>query len=134
MRRIDEILASRRRVAELYNTALSQITGIQVPMLHHDSWHVSWFVYVIRLDENFTQGDRDSMVEHLVRQGIGCGRYFAPIHIQPAYSDFTLRHPLPITDFVSHRTIALPFFNRLSAENVSDVADALKAEILAYRR
>ncbi|WP_263385169.1 DegT/DnrJ/EryC1/StrS family aminotransferase [Granulicella arctica] len=126
MRRIDEILASRRNVAESYNRSLSTLRGVKVPVLSYEDRSTSWFVYVIQLDPTFARDERDRLMQHLLHQGIGCGRYFAPIHAQPAYSGVSVLHSLPNTDFVSQRTIALPFFNRLADESVFEVTEALE--------
>lgn len=95
---------------------------------------VSWFVYVVRLGEHFSQDGRDAIARMLQQRGIGCGRYFAPIHTQPAYADVPLRCALPITESVSRRTLALPFFSRLREEEMQHVTDVLLESIEAASR
>jgi perosamine synthetase len=59
-------------------------------------------------------------------RGIGCGRYFAPIHWQPAYKNWEgLRHALPNTEWSALRTLALPFFNRIQPAEIDEVCSAL---------
>jgi perosamine synthetase len=85
---------------------------------------ISWFVFVVRLSAEFERSDRDTVVATLHDAGIGAGRYFAPIHQQPAYAGF--RHgPLPVTEAESARTIALPFYNRLREAEIEEVVDSL---------
>jgi len=72
---------------------------------------ISWFVYVVRLHERFTSAQRDAVLEHIASTGIGCGRYLAPIHMQPSYGARRNSYFLPVTESVSARTLALPFFN-----------------------
>ena len=91
---------------------------------------ISWFVYVIRLAEGFGQSHRDRAVRQLRERGIHCGRYFAPIHTQPAYLGHTLRHRLPVTERESTRTVALPFFTNLTAPEVEQVGQAVQ-DVLA---
>jgi perosamine synthetase len=70
------------------------------------------------------------MVIHELEQAdIGCDRYFAPIHRQPAYADISVSAALPVTEAVAERTIALPFFNRINDSQVAAVCDALKRAI-----
>lgn len=83
------------------------------------------FLYVVRLGECFGGRDRDNFVAGLTNKGIGCGRYFAPIHRQPAYADVEVRHALPVTDAVSERVIALPFSNRITEEQIEIVCNRL---------
>jgi perosamine synthetase len=44
---------------------------------------MSWFVFVVRLNDLFEPGDRDEIMEDLRADGIGCEAYFPPIHLQP---------------------------------------------------
>ena len=76
------------------------------------------------------------MLEELRRRGIGCRNYFSPIHLQPFYRDrFGLREGMfPVTESVAARTIALPFFNRLTEGDIARVAAALRAALVATRQ
>jgi perosamine synthetase len=76
------------------------------------------------LAPRFSQQDRDAVARKLMDHGIGCGRYFAPIHAQPAYN-LPIAHSLPITEAVSARTLALPFFNVLDEKRILRVTELL---------
>ncbi len=79
-----------------------------------------WFVYVIRVE------NRDAILEKLTEQGIGCARYFAPLHRQPLFAPYANpRDDLKITEQVASQTLALPFFNRLTREQIHEVCCAL---------
>lgn len=134
MRRLPEILASRERVARRYGTLLGDVAALILPSPDLMDGRVSWFVYVVRLGEHFSQDGRDAIARMLQQRGIGCGRYFAPIHTQPAYADVPLRCALPITESVSRRTLALPFFSRLREEEMQHVTDVLLESIEAASR
>ncbi|HVC46910.1 MAG TPA: DegT/DnrJ/EryC1/StrS family aminotransferase [Terracidiphilus sp.] len=122
--RLDEILTLRRAVAERYHRMLEGIPGLERPPLEIPGGEISWFVYVVRLPEG---ANRDAIQAALAERGIATAPYFAPIHLQPAWSSHpsALRASLPVTESVGRRTLALPFFNRLSAEQQEAVADAL---------
>ena len=129
MRRITEILALRERVARTYEALLRDLATLILPPTDVMDVQVSWFVYVVRLTDTFSQDQRDAIVRILHQRGIACGRYFAPIHTQPAYSGFPVRWALPVTESVSRRTLALPFFSRLDDERLERVAVALRESI-----
>jgi perosamine synthetase len=131
MRRIREILALRARVARRYDALLRDSPALVLPPLDIPAIRLSWFVYVVRLAEHFSQDQRDAVVGMLHERGIGCGRYFAPIHTQPAYRDLPLRQALPVTESISRRTLALPFFNRLDDERAGRVTQVLRESIEA---
>jgi perosamine synthetase len=128
--RIDKILALRRAAAERYHALFTSmaIPGLELPPLTLSARTISWFVYVVRLPE---QVDRARVREFLAERGIATGRYFAPIHLQPAWR----AHPsaaaavLPVTESIARRTLALPFFNRVTAGQQHEVASALRRAI-----
>ena len=131
MRRLDEILAGRRKSAALYARALAGIDGLHLPS-HPDPDTASWFVYVVRLADSYTQDDRDAVMAHLRAEKIGCNPYFAPIHLQPFVMKLlgTRKGDFPITERVAARTVALPFYTDMPPQAVERVASVL-AEALA---
>jgi perosamine synthetase len=124
--RLDEILAERRRVAHEYMSRLMDNRFVILPTLEDDT-HMSWFVFVVRLNDLFEPGDRDQVIRALRAEGIGCSNYFPPIHLQPymverygyAAGDF------PVCEYVSARTLALPFFSRMTEPQVRRVCERL---------
>ncbi len=128
LRRIDEILALRRRAAERYDALLSEIRGLERPPLSLPGRNLSWFVYVVRLPKS---ADRNWVQAMLAGRGIATGRYFAPIHLQPAWlaRNRAVNDYLALTESIAPRTLALPFFNRITAEQQQRVADALRESI-----
>lgn len=127
LKRIESILAKRENVARAYNDRLKDQPLVLSPLTVPQT-RISWFVYVVRLSSQFTQQHRDSVLTALTGQGIGCARYFAPIHKQAAYAEWNNLH-LPVTEAEAARTIALPFFNNLTEEQQGIVCDALSNEL-----
>ena len=124
--RLDEILVKRRNAAELYNHTLGDIDEIHLPPMHQPQT-ASWFVYVIRLADRFSQAQRDGVMAHLRADGIGCNPYFVPIHLQPYVKELmgTREGQFPVTERLAARTIALPFFANLSQQQAQQVKTAL---------
>jgi perosamine synthetase len=119
--RLEEILEARERVASAYHQHLAQYEGLVLPPRAVAAGRISWFVYVVRL----VTADRDKVMRELAAAGIGCGRYFAPIHQQPSYAAWRHSARLPVTEAEAARTLALPFFNRLSPGEIDEVCDTL---------
>jgi perosamine synthetase len=134
--RLGEMLALRQAAAERYDSLLNgvagpvlgPIPGLELPALTLPSRIISWFVYVVRLPE---YAGRDRVQAALAQRGIASGRYFAPIHLQPAWRT----HPcastvaLPVTEAIARRTLALPFFNRITMSQQEEVTAALRDAI-----
>jgi perosamine synthetase len=129
MRRLASILDRREEIARLYRGSLKSEEDLILPIDYIPDVRISWFVYVVRLADRFTAAQRDQVVEDLEQAGIGCGRYFAPIHLQRAYANLPVAASLRVTEAVATRTIALPFFNRISDAQVATVCETLKRAI-----
>lgn len=125
--RLDEILENRRRVAHQYMECLMTNRYLILPTLEEDDANMSWFVFVVRLNDLFEPGDRDEIIKALRAEGIGCNNYFPPIHLQP-YMTEQLGHKVgdfPVCEYVAQRTIALPFFTRMTDAQVLRVCKTL---------
>ena len=83
------------------------------------------------LSEVFDATDREAILMYLRRNGIGCGNYFPPIHLQPFYAEKFgyQRGAFPITEWVADRTIALPFHNRLTGMDIEMVSHHLREAV-----
>ncbi len=127
MHRLGEILARREQIAGEYHRRLSGNPDLILPPHEFANGRISWFVYVVRLSERFNAQQRDWVWKEMQSRGIGCGRYFAPIHWQPAYKNWEgLRHALPNTEWSALRTLALPFFNRIQPAEIDEVCSTLQ--------
>lgn len=128
LKRIEAILTCREEIARKYHEKLGAQKDLRLPPLTAPRRRISWFVFVVRLGEHFSRSHRDWIVSEMNRRGIGCGRYFAPIHLQPAYQGAPgVRSSLTVTERESARCLALPFFNRLKDEQIHEVCETLTA-------
>jgi perosamine synthetase len=124
MKRIDDILDCREALAVEYFEELQSIPEVTAPPLTNKDGRVCWFVYVVRVE------NRDAILGKLTERGIGCARYFAPLHRQPLFASYANpRDDLKITEQVAGQTLALPFFNRLSREQIHEVCCALRGAV-----
>jgi perosamine synthetase len=128
LERIAEINAARSRIAEMYLQRLAGEERLQTQLMGDDV-DMSWFVFVVRLADNYTQVDRDRILTGLRARGIGCNNYFVPIHLQPFYVEQFGYKPgdFPITEAVAARTIALPFHADLTEDDLDRVCSELRA-------
>jgi len=125
--RIDEIKAKRRQVARWYQQMLADDDRLIVPC-EAEGCDVSWFVLVVRLTEEFTLVQRDRILEVMRDKGIEVKNYFPPVLLQPFIAEqFGCRKgDFPITESVCESTIALPFYNNLTKDEVAIVCKTLK--------
>ncbi len=130
MSRLDEIVARRAQVARWYLDRLAGEERIATQKLP-TGLDMSWFVFVVRLSDTYSQTDRDTILEKLRERGVGCSNYFTPIHLQPFYQRDLGYGPgdFPITEALSARTVALPFHNGLSEADVDRVVKEFRAAL-----
>jgi perosamine synthetase len=126
MKRIHSILRRREEIARAYKKRLADQTLLELPPHELADRKVSWFVYVVRIKEGLGNTKRDVLASQLAERGIETARYFVPLHLQPAYRGvFAPRRPLNVTESAGTRTLALPFFNRITDDQLTDVCSAL---------
>ena len=125
--RIEQIKAKRQQVAKWYQEMLADDNRLIVP-IEPDDCDMSWFVFVIRLADRFSAQQRDRILELMKDRDIQVGNYFPPVHLQPFIVEQLgyKQGDFPITESVSERTIALPFYNNLTKDQTAIVCKTLK--------
>ena len=130
MRRLDDLIAGRQRVAREYLKRLMDRHELILPTVDEGT-EMSWFVFVVRLATGWSRVERDRIIASLRRHDVGAADYFPCIHLQPFYRElFGYREGMfPIAEAVSQRTIALPFFTRMTERDVGFVVQTLELMI-----
>lgn len=128
--RIDEIKPKRRQVATWYQEMLADDERLIVPAEQHGC-EISWFVFVVRLSDRFNLEQRNSILQLMRGEGIQVSNYFPPVHLQPfMVEQFGYNEgDFPVTESVCKSTIALPFYNNLSKDEVAVVCKSLKSAL-----
>ncbi len=123
---IDAFYEANRRNHEVYHSELSECEGIHVTEYPDDERNNRQYVIV-------EVCDRDRVWEGLKQRGIGSRRYFYPgVHqLEPyAGSGQFQRIPLPETEALCERVLALPTGIRVTEEQIREVCSAIR-EILS---
>jgi perosamine synthetase len=128
LKRVEELLQNRERVASWYNERLRGVELVQVPNIAPGTTRMSWFVYVVRI---LPPADRNAVMEALETKGIPGRPYFTPIHLQSYYMDtFGYRRgDFPVSEHLGDISLALPFSGVMTESQVDEVCSALR-EIL----
>ena len=128
--RLEEMLAARVRVAELYREALAGVEGLELPCPNHGGDVRGWFVFVVQLPPRV---GRDETVRALAEAGIQSKPYLPAIHLMSFYRERFGYAPelFPICEAVAERSLALPFHPRLAS--VPRVAETLR-DVLGQAR
>ena len=122
--RLDEILGKRATVADRYTALLAGIPGVTLPSVVEGDVR-SWFVYTVLLEPGV---DRNAVIGLLAERGVASKPYLPSIHLQPFYRARGHREgEFPISEAISARALALPFFGNLTVEQQERVARELAA-------
>jgi perosamine synthetase len=127
MKRMDEIMDRRTRVADWYTRKLGGNGDVICPTFDPQQVRMSWDGYVIRLSDKIEQEDRDQIIRGLHRHEIGAADYFRPVHtLPPVMNEVQLDSSCPVAESISARTLALPFFTSMTKREVEIVCQTLE--------
>ena len=112
--------AQRREHAAEYNRLL-QSADVILPFEPQNSRAI-YHLYVVRTS------DREGLMEHLKRAGIGTGiHYPIPLHLQKAYAAMGYKTgDFPVTEKAAAEIVSLPMFPQLTAVQQARVAEEIK--------
>ena len=129
-RRLESFLEKRSNVANMYNERLQQFDWLRTPQVKSNV-RMSWFVYVVTLAEGL---DRDIIITEMEKEGIPARGYFSPVHTQKYIRELfgDLSGTLPVTENIAKRTLALPFHNNLTSDEVDTVVEVLKNVVMKF--
>lgn len=124
LRRLPEIVAGRRRLAELYADRLSRIRGLALP--RETPWTRSnWQSYCVGLPRGRAQR---AIMQALLDRGIATRRGVMNIHREPAYAGsgtFRTVGSLENSLAAQENAIILPLYAQMTEDEIQYIVDAL---------
>lgn len=133
LKRFDEDQKRRVEIWNQYNEAFSDLPLTRPADPEPDTVH-SMHLYTILIDLDKLKANREVIQQALHAEGIGIGIHFIAVHFHPFYAKKYnyKRGDFPNAEFISDRTISLPFSAKLSDTDVKDVIRAVRKVILYY--
>ena len=127
LEKLDRLLALRSEAAERYGELLAG-SGVELLCADDAEHRRSWFVYVVALPAGV---DRARVMDELRAQGIGTAEYVPCVHLQPYMRETYgfAEGRCPVAEEIASRTLALPFYPQLEAEDQERVAEALRTAL-----
>jgi perosamine synthetase len=124
--KIGSNLIRRRKIAERYNAAFGNITGLITPRVRADV-NPAWHLYPIRFDLTKLPSGRAEIFSALRASGLGVNVHYIPVHMHPYYRQrFGYRGgEYPLAEGAYQQLISLPMFHGMSDEDVEDVIEAV---------
>lgn len=131
VRRLEQTVDLRQRWMDHYRQRLAEIEGVTGPPEAQTGIRVSWFACPVLLPPGTETRQRDRLVAAMADQGIQCGRYFAPLNRQPAWTSRFGETPMPRCEEVASRILILPLYNQLNESLIERVVDSLAKALKA---
>lgn len=126
LKRLDEMLAVRRRNGDILNAGLGQVPGL-TPQTTTPGGEHAWHQYCVLVDPAEFGCDRDELGERLKTRGVASGvHYPRGLHQQPIYIELQGEQSLPTTERLAETILALPVHHGLSEAEAHAVVDAVK--------
>lgn len=131
LRRFASRIRARGEAAALYRESLKGVEGITLPAPAAPETEISWFAWVILVEQSLAGAARDGILRRLNERGVGAQPYFPALHLQPSLQERLRHRPgnLPVTEDVASRCIALPLYPGLTAEEIDTVKRFLTEEL-----
>lgn len=117
---IDNWNEARRKNAKTYDEKLKG-TDLTLPVIISEG-KSAYNMYVVQAE------NREEVINKLKEKGVNTGVYYpVPMHLQKVYKNLEYKEgDLPVAEYLSHRTFAIPIFPELSLEQKDYIIDVLK--------
>jgi len=126
LKRFNYFTKERNKIANKYNTLLSGIPDIKVPVGFRDKKR-SWFVYFLLFKDKKT---RDNVNHQLAMAGIETQKYFPSIHLFPEFRNLGYKKgDFPVAEFISNTILILPFYVGLVDSDIEKITKIIKQSV-----
>lgn len=116
----------RKWIAIQYNEAFANLP-LKIPYVAYPNDTHAWHLYVIQLELESLNIDRDRFIELMIEEGIGTSVHFIPLHLHPYWRDQYHYQPddFPIALNIYKRVVSLPIYPKMTDDDVTRVIAAV---------
>ena len=120
LKEIDKWNARRREIVNEYNEAFKNV-DLVTPYCNDNVEHV-YHMYILQSE------NREELLTKLKEKGVATGVYYPiPLHLQKVYKDLGYNEgDMPVSEYLSHRTFAIPVYPELDEEQIKYIIDSVK--------
>jgi perosamine synthetase len=126
LKKIDQIIVEKRRVAQTYKRYLDDLSGLQLPVEMEWARNVYWMFAVVVTPEFGIS--RDQLTQGLFEKGIQTRTFFCPMNQQPVLKSIPGFREVscPVADQLWDQGLYLPSSWNLQDETIKHIADCIQ--------
>jgi perosamine synthetase len=126
LRRIDQVIDAKRRLADRYAEELADVKGLQLPTEQPWARSVYW-MYAVVVEPGFGR-TRDELASDLRADGIDTRTFFCPMDLQPCLGELPgfSGEPCPVADRLWETGLYFPSSTNLTDEDLRHIADSVR--------
>ena len=123
---IEKLIEKRRKNAGIYNSLLSRVRGLTLPIEKAHTRNVYW-MYGLLVRKEFGM-NRKRLIKKLYEKGIETRTFFWPMHEQPILKKLGLlsRERYPIAEDISQRGLYLPSSSGLIQSEIEYICETIE--------
>ena len=129
---MDDLMAVNRRNYELYQSGLAGMAGFRLRPPDAGE-RVNLQYVVIEVDATVAGVHRDELFDALGRENVLARKYFFPIchQVEPYRADLSVHAPLPLpcSETLADRVLALPTGTSIGAAEISGICDIIRRTV-----
>ncbi|MCI5223937.1 MAG: UDP-4-amino-4,6-dideoxy-N-acetyl-beta-L-altrosamine transaminase [Candidatus Electrothrix sp. AR4] len=122
LKRLDEFIMRRKKIAAEYNKAFEGVEDIRVPFQKKEA-DSSWHLYVL----GFRETKRGNVFNALRKRGIGVNVHYIPVHMQPYYQEYFgyVAGDFPKAEEYYAGAITLPLYPAMTDNEVNYIIESI---------
>lgn len=128
MQVLDEHIARRRAIHDLYSQGLGSISGIEVQQNPSTQFNSNFWLTTILIDPKQTGFDREQLRLRLEEENIESRPLWKPMHLQPVFAACPY-YGGSVAEELFERGLCLPSGSGLSDDEISRVIEVIKSFI-----
>ncbi|MBV5320173.1 MAG: DegT/DnrJ/EryC1/StrS family aminotransferase [Sulfuricurvum sp.] len=123
LERIDEFVAKKRWIGNMYQELLSDIKAVNLPIIKKNFANNIYWVFAITLKDNYPKSAKEVMKE-LGAKGIATRPFFYPMHKQPVFNKMGLflDNNLPNSEKLYEKGFYIPSGIAITKEQIREVS------------
>jgi len=127
LKKLDHFVKRRREIVAKYNEAFRGLKNIAVPF-EHKGIKSAFHLYVALFSFDKIGKSRKTVMEELLRKGIGTQVHYIPVYHQPYYTSSYHFRPsdYPICETYYEKALSLPLYPKITDREVEKVIKAIK--------